>query len=90
MKWLLLNAKERIRFASRQPAYALRSLLREITLSDERFLATATGVATRDIRRFLNEPSKISGFLGHLRNNGGKLRATRISSADLYAKKVLL
>jgi predicted O-methyltransferase YrrM len=90
MKWLLLNAKERIRFATRQPAYALRSLLREITLSDERFLAAATGVAIRDIRRFLDEPSETPGFLEHLRNNGCKFRATRISSADLYAKKVLL
>jgi len=90
MKWLFLNAKERIRFASRYPAYALRSLLREITLSDERFLAAATGVATRDIRRFLDEPSETPRFLEHLQNNGGTFQATSISSADLYAKKVLL
>jgi predicted O-methyltransferase YrrM len=90
MKWLFLNAKERIRFASRQPAYAFRSLLREIALSDERFLAAATGVTTWDIRRFLDEPSKAPGFLEHLQNNGGTFRATSISSADLYAKKVLL
>jgi predicted O-methyltransferase YrrM len=90
MKWLFLNAKERIRFASRQPAYALRSLFREITLSDERFLAAATGVTIRDIRRFLDEPSETPGFLEHLHKNGGTFRATSISSADLYAKKVLL
>jgi predicted O-methyltransferase YrrM len=90
MKWLFLNAKERFRFASRHPAYALKALLREITLSDERFLAAATGVSTRDIRRFLDEPSKTPGFLEHLQNNGGAFRATSISSADLYAKKVLL
>ena len=90
MKWLLLNAKERIWFASRQPAYALRSLLREITLSDERFLAAATGVTIRDIRRFLDEPSETPGFLEHLQKNGGTFRATSKSSADLYAKKVLL
>jgi len=50
MKWLLQNFRQRLLFASRSPGYAMRSLYRELTHADERFLASITGISTRRIR----------------------------------------
>jgi hypothetical protein len=36
MNWLLQNFRERVVFSLRNPRYALGSLYRELTLSDER------------------------------------------------------
>jgi len=90
MIWFLLNTAARLRFAWRRPRYALRSLLREITLADERFLAPARGADLRDIRRFIGEPSKARDLLEHLRRCEPRLREAQTASADLYAKRVLI
>jgi predicted O-methyltransferase YrrM len=90
MNWLLQNTRERIRFAWQNPAYVARALLREFTLADERFLAAATGVAARDIRRYLDEPVHTPSFIGHLRSQESAFRSAGVAGADLFAKKVLL
>lgn len=38
MNWLFRNLSNRVHFALRNPRYALGSLVRELTLADERFL----------------------------------------------------
>ncbi len=90
MKWLLQNFGERMRFALRNPRYALGSLYRELTLSDERFLSTITGISARRIRAFLEEPIRTPDFAARLREVDETFRALKIQSADLYAKKILL
>jgi predicted O-methyltransferase YrrM len=90
MKWLLQNWGERMRFALRNPRYALGSLCRELTLADERFLSTITGVSARRIRAFLEEPIHTPDFAARLREVDETFRALKLQSADLYAKKVLL
>src|ERR1700730_10020165 len=90
MKWLLQNFGERMRFTLRNPRYALGSLYRELTLADERFLSTITGVSARRIRTFLAEPIRTPDFAARLREADESFRDLEIESADLYAKKVLL
>jgi predicted O-methyltransferase YrrM len=90
MKWLLQNFGERVRFTLRNPRYLLVSLYRELTLADERFLSTITGVSGRRIRAFLEEPIHTPGFAARLREADETFRDLEIRSADLYAKKVLL
>lgn len=89
MKWYLLNAARRFRFAVQNPPYALKTVLRELTLADERFLAAATGTRARRIRGFLQEPFAAIEFLTHLRTCEGVFQQG-IYSADLWAKKVLV
>ena len=89
MKWYLLNARSRLRFALSEPRYALRAAFRELTLADERFLASATGAPVLRIRQYLQEPAATPEFVDHLRKCEGEfLKGT--SSADLWAKKILL
>src|SRR5439155_23380296 len=57
MKWYLLNAAQRFRFATKHPHYALKAVILELTFADERFLAKATGTGSTEIRRFLGEPA---------------------------------
>jgi predicted O-methyltransferase YrrM len=90
MQWLLQNFGERMRFTLQNPRYALGSLYREITLADERFLSTITGVSARQIRTFLGEPIHTPEFAARLRETDATFRNLKIQSADLYAKKVLL
>jgi predicted O-methyltransferase YrrM len=90
MKWLFQNTRERIRFAWRNPAYVAKALLGEFTLADERFLAAATGVPARSIRRYLDEPARTPSFIGHLRTQESAFRNAGVAGADLFAKKVLL
>lgn len=90
MKWLLQNFAERMRFTLRNPRYALGSLYRELTLTDERFLSTITGVTTRRIRAFVGEPIQTPEFAARLREVDDTFRDLKIQSADLYAKKILL
>jgi hypothetical protein len=90
MKWLLQNFQHKLRYATRNPRYALRSLYREVTLADERFLGSITGVEARKIRGFLNEPLQNEAFAGCLRNAEKDFETLEIQSADLYAKKVLV
>jgi predicted O-methyltransferase YrrM len=90
MKWLLQNAKQRLEFAVRNPKYALGVIMRELTLADERFLAKITGASVKSFRGYLDEPISSPEFSGHLREAEGEFRELKITSADLYAKKVLL
>jgi hypothetical protein len=90
MKWLLANTKQRAAFALKNPRYALLSMLRELTLADERFLAATTRASVKAICGYLNEPISSPEFSSHLREAEGEFRELKIASADLYAKKVLL
>ena len=90
MKWYLLNFARRLRFGLRNPLYALKAAMRELTLADERFLASATGARPAEIRRYINEPLLQSNFLGLLRRSEKTFYNVDVVSADLYAKKVLL
>jgi predicted O-methyltransferase YrrM len=73
----------------RNPAYALRAALRELTWADERFLGSISGCTSGAIRQFLDEPFADVAFVTHLRRCEPGLAGT-VHSADLYAKKVLL
>jgi hypothetical protein len=90
MRWLLQNFGARLRFALRNPRYALSSLSRELTLADERFLSAITGVSARRIRTFLEEPLHTPEFATRLREAEATFRALEIQSANIFAKKVLL
>jgi hypothetical protein len=67
MKWLMQNAKQRAAFAMKNPRYALGAMLRELTLSDEKFLARITGASVNAIRDYLDEPISSPAFSRHLR-----------------------
>lgn len=90
MKWLLLNAKQRARRMIANPGYAAQVVFREATWSDERFLSRVTGKSAGSIRRFLDEPANTPEFMQRLAECESTFRATKIESADLYAKKVLV
>ena len=90
MRWFLQNRRRRLSFAIRHPTYALRALVRELTLADERLLAAATNTTPSAIRGFLHEPFNVSGFAHHLRQCESALNQVETISADLYAKKTLI
>ncbi len=90
MNWLLRNFGSRVNFALRNPRYAARSLYRELTLSDERFLSDITRVPARRIRSFLDEPTHDDFFVNSLQAAESFFKTANIMSADLYAKKILL
>jgi len=90
MRWLLRNFQHRLHFALRNPRYSLRSLYREFTSADERFLASITGVPAHRVRSFLDEPTRCGLLADRLQEAEVVFRALRIESADLYAKKVLV
>lgn len=90
MRWLPSNARNRIAFAARNPSYALRSLVREVLLADERFLSSITGAPARQIRSFLDEPLESQSFAECLRKAEEETKKLKVQSADLYAKKVLV
>jgi hypothetical protein len=89
MKWLLKNIRGRTAYAPRNPGYALSTLYRELTFSDERFLARICGVSPLTIRHFLDEPGDTPEFAQHISNAVERFRALSFQSADLYAKKIL-
>jgi predicted O-methyltransferase YrrM len=90
MKWYLSNFSRRLQFGLRNPIYAFKTALRELTFADERFLASATGARASEIRRYLNEPILQPDFLDLLRRCEKTFHSVDLVSADLYAKKVLL
>jgi hypothetical protein len=89
MRWLTQNIRRRAIFALRNPAYALNSVLREVTLADEKFLARITGASPKQIRGYLDEPVGDPQFAAHLRGAEEQFRLLSIESADLFAKKIL-
>lgn len=64
-----------------------RRSTREITFSDERFLALICGVFPLTIRSFLDEPSNTPAFAQYIDNAVKEFRALSIESADLYGKR---
>src|SRR6267378_8716256 len=90
MKWLFLNAKQRLQRIATNPGYAAKAMLREVTWADERFLAKITGERVSRIRQFIDEPAHTPEFLRHVSECEKTFRTTSIESADLYAKKVLI
>lgn len=82
--------KERLRFFRSNPGYSIRSLVRELTRADERFLGTVTDCCARKISRLLEEPFDDADFAEHIRKTKNVLGRAAISTADLYAKKVLI
>src|SRR2546429_355517 len=89
MKWLLQNVRRRAGFAIKNPRYALKAVVRELTFADERFLARLTGSSPRQIRTHLDEPINTPAFAAHLYNEEEHFRSSSIESADLFAKKIL-
>jgi predicted O-methyltransferase YrrM len=90
VKRLLINLKERLRFFRSNPGYSIRSLVRELTRADERFLGSVTDCSAGMISRFLEEPFADADFAEHIRQTRNILGRAAISTADLYAKKVLI
>jgi predicted O-methyltransferase YrrM len=90
MDWFLQKFPQRAVFAAKNPGYVIRSLYRELTSADERFLYTITNVSTRRLRDFYDEPIHTQHFSDCLRSAKDTFQALKIESADLYAKKVLL
>jgi predicted O-methyltransferase YrrM len=89
MKWFLQNVRRRAKFAIRNPRYAFRAMVRELTFADERFLSLITGISASQIRGYLDEPIGTPEFAGHLRSAEEQFRMLSVDSADLFAKKVL-
>jgi len=90
VKRLFINIKERLRFFRNNPSYSIRSLARELTWADERFLGAVTDCEAGQIRRFLDEPFDDFDFAHHIRQTRDLHGRASISTADLYAKKVLI
>jgi predicted O-methyltransferase YrrM len=90
VNWLLQNLGPRFRFALNNPRYVTASLFRELTLADERFLSSITGVSPTRICSFLNEPFNTRDFAACLRSVETVFQQTEIESGDLYAKKILV
>jgi len=85
MRWLLSNVRSRALFAARHPAYAVRSLLREATHADERFLSGITDCPVAKLRGFLDEPLQTPSFAAVLREAEAATRGSRDYGADLFA-----
>lgn len=90
MKRLFINIGERLQFFKNNPIYSIRSIARELTWADERFLGQATDCKAGKIRRFLDEPFDDADFAQHIRQTRDLHGRASISTADLYAKKVLI
>jgi hypothetical protein len=89
MKWLLENVRRRARFAIKNPGYAFKAMVGELTFSDEEFLAGITASSPRQIRNYLNEPISTPEFAEHLRGAAEDFGSLSIGSAGLLAKKIL-
>ena len=90
MRWLFSNAGKRMKYALQNPRYALKSLVREITSADERFLSRLTRTPAAKLRSFLDEPLNSPEFAKCLREAEATMNSLNVHSADLYAKKILV
>ena len=90
MRWFFLDAERRLRQAAAHPAYAFKALVREATRADERFLAGIARERAGRIRRYLDEPARHPGFSQHLTQCKSIISRAEFTSAELYAKKVLV
>lgn len=90
LRWLMTNVGNRMRYALQNPVYAMKSLAREVTSADERFLSRLIGSKPGVLRDFLNEPQGCDAFAFCLRNAETEMNRLNTPAADLYAKKILL
>lgn len=90
MKRLFINFSRRLSFALRNPQYAIRSLAHEALATEERFLAEVSGSSVASVRKYLDEPFKNDEFYSHLRQSEHIFSRAEITSADFYAKKVVM
>jgi predicted O-methyltransferase YrrM len=90
MKWLLQNAKDRVRRGMKSPVYAATRLVHHLLGGDERFLAEVTDSTPSAIRKFIDEPAGDAQFASHLKQCIPALRETPDPICYLYAKKVLI
>jgi len=90
MKRLFINFSQRVSFAVRNPTYTFKALTREILGTEERLLANVSGCSAAQIRAYLEEPFENADFYGHLRDSEQIFKEAQITSADFYAKKVVL
>lgn len=68
----------------------MASLFMELTMADERFLFSITGVSATRLRSFLNEPLETPTFADCLRHAQTDFDQAQLESANLYAKKTLV
>lgn len=68
----------------------MASLFLELTMADERFLSSITGVSSTRIRSFLNEPFETPSFADCLHLAETYFHRAKVKSGDLYAKKILV
>jgi predicted O-methyltransferase YrrM len=90
MRWLLQNAKDRLRRGLKSPGYAAARIVHHLIGSDERFLASIANSSTRAVREFIDEPSSRVEFMDHLKGCITALSETPDPICYLYAKKVLI
>jgi len=90
MKRLFVNFSPRLTFALRNPRYTVASLVREMFATDEKFLARVSGATVSDLRKYLDEPCQDAAFHALLQQSEHVFSEAKITSADFYAKKVLL
>jgi predicted O-methyltransferase YrrM len=90
MKRLFINFSQRLTFAARNPWYTMRSLANEVLATEERFLASISDSNVASIRGYLEEPFQDEKFYEHLRLSEHIFGESKITSADFYAKKVVL
>jgi hypothetical protein len=90
MRWFFPDAERRLRHAAAHPAYAFKALIREATRADERFLAGIARERAGRIRRYFDEPARHPGFSQHLTRCKSIISRADFTSAELYAKKVLV
>lgn len=84
----LADFRNRFRFAIRYPRYAATSLVRDLTLSDERFLAQVSGASPREIRAYYAEPFEDREFFGHMESLRGELESTDCMGGAPYSKQI--
>lgn len=90
MRWLLQNAKDRVRRGIKSPTYVATRLIHHLLGGDERFLASVTDSTPSAIRKFIDEPANLPEFVSHVRECIPILRETPDPICYLYAKKVLI
>jgi predicted O-methyltransferase YrrM len=90
MKWLLQNVRRRAAFALRNPRYVANSILRELAQADEKFIGHITGTSSAQIRAYMDEPIATAAFANVLKTAEEEIGKLSTTSADLFAKKVLL
>lgn len=86
---MLQNAGGRIKHAIKHPRYAMKVAWNELTHADEKYLSQITAVSTSIILGFLEEPIRTPEFEQHLREAAHYFHRLSITSADIYAKKVV-